>query len=560
MDLARDDVRDTVSNWFDEKVALPVQLGKDMDVLKSLSCADIRVNPNFRSNARDIARRLQSISSALEEISMALKGEIDTFRAVTRKCGIAVLPDEVLSTIFDFAYVDWDKRATIGLSHVNRLFRSVMLAKPHLWTDMDSCADMVKTCLPRTRNLPLTVHFTVHCFVEPSACRLDSILTELMPFAKQWGNLKVYFEYWSAGYDEKRHTALPVCRTSVDTPMLRHLSLYSEHDQDAPASPFDWTQWNCPQLQRLDAEYYFPLNLPGLSNVSELFLTLRVDDTNMSGILSQVAKMMNMAYLSFELANTLETNDIVVFERFDFPQIRRLRITTTVHFHEEDFSPALKRSLFSSLFFPGVEELVVEINGTDFVVYESGWTNACTRNYYYNKEAKRIFRHVDQFPNARVFHLQIFTPLGDHHDSDGYSVVSIPLKMLPSVKRFILDGTTRFDIIEPEDQDETYYVEEDAVAPRVIGHTFPILDEMTFESRDTSIASDWVKMYLHEMKDSGRWNALFKLDVFEYNRSGFGERKVYEGEEALVWCDEVVRLRKIREEEARQASNDFDSD
>ncbi|KLO08063.1 hypothetical protein SCHPADRAFT_894144 [Schizopora paradoxa] len=560
-DSESDDVLDAVSSWLGHEVALPVELEKEINTLKSLSCTDVRGDPNLRKHVRGISCRLHRLLSSLEEISTAVKGEINGFEAVTCKCGIAMLPDEVLLTIFEMAIQSWNEWSTIRLSHVNRQFRAIMLACPRLWTGMDSSREMVKSCFPRTRGLPLNVYLSVYCFAMPDECRFDLVLTELLPLAKHWGALRMYFNSLTTG-DERRHRSLSglmMSRASVDAPILKHLTLQGEHHSDVPVTTvpaFNWSQWNCPQLRKLDAEHYFPLNLPGLSNVSTLSLTLRVNNPKISEILAQIAGMKNMTDLALELSNTFYESEIIVFERFEVPQVRRLRITTTLHFLNYDISPALKRSIFSSLFFPGAEELYLKINGGDYTDYERFLDDTWTRDYFFNKEVNRIFRHVEQFPLVHHFHFRIRTPFGDHHDSEGYSNVTIPFNMLPSLKHFILNVNTSFDIEEPADPDETYFEEEDAVAPRVIGDAFPVLDSMTLDMGEPSVAAKWLKRYLHEMKDRGRWNELFKLEVFVYRLSAkfdaLRDRMDYEGEEALAWCEEV--LERKCDEEAQQAA------
>ncbi|KLO08065.1 hypothetical protein SCHPADRAFT_932008 [Schizopora paradoxa] len=556
----RDDVLGAVSNWLDYRIASSAELGKEMDTLRLVSSAEMRGNTALRNHVREVVCRLQRLSSTLNELAVAAKEQIDAFGDVSRKCGIALLPDEVLATIFDFAVEHWKKwKMAVKLSHVDRQFRSVALESPRLWTQMSSRGEMVKTCFSRTKGLPLEVDLHVHCYHSPVECRFDPVLLELLPLAKNWGTLSIFFGFLHSRDEESRGQNLSgrtMRHASVDAPLLRKLTFYGEQYEVAPHDVFDWSLWNCPQLRYLDADKYFPLHLPGLSNVSTLYITLHTNDENMSEILSEITGMKNMDFLSLEFVHTHENWDIEVLERFEFPQVRRLKITTTLSYLKEDINTSLKRIIFSSLFFPGAVEFHLELNGGDLsdFEYDSYFEIRGIRDYDFNKEINRIFRHVDQFPLVEFFSLDISSPIGDRR-----SRVSIPFNMLPSLKRFVFDSNTSFTIEEPEDPDEIYYEEENMVAPRVVGDVLPVLESMTFRLRagKPAVIAGWVGQYLRGLKEGGRWNELLELVVMGYGASDLGKMS-YVGEKALEWCDDQLREEQGEEESA--TTDDADSD
>ncbi|KLO08077.1 hypothetical protein SCHPADRAFT_1001181 [Schizopora paradoxa] len=543
----RDDVLDAVSNWFDHGVSLPVELGKEMDTLRQFSYMDMRGNPGLREHVRLIIRRLERLSSNLAGLASAVTEQIDAFGIVSRNCGIALLPNEVLAKILDLVVNTAEKKrqTTVELSHVARQFRSMMLEWPKFWTNMYSWShpEMIKLLSSRARGLPLTVDLNVYCFSSPDECRLDPAFTDLVSLAEHWRTLHV-IHAWTFYDREKRNrlqTAESWHHVSIHGPLLEVLAIIALEFHAAPLHAFDWSRWTFPRLREAIFDNYFPFLLPGLSQVSVLSLTLRVTDGKMGEILAEVVKMKNVQDLTLELSNTLQDHDITAFGRFEIRQVKRLRIITTLHYKEDDLSPALKRSIFSSLFFPGVDDLILQLKGSEFSVPENHWRDTYIRHFYFNKEINRIFRNIDQFPIASYFYLHISSPFGDREDSEGRSEIYVPLNMLPSLKRFAFSSDTRFHIVEPEDPDETYYEDEDVVAPRVIGDAFPLLESMTLDMEDfmDSATAHWVQEYLHKMMDRGGWDASFKLLVGEYHSSGHRWTN-YVGDKALEWCSNML--------------------
>ncbi|KLO08064.1 hypothetical protein SCHPADRAFT_908899 [Schizopora paradoxa] len=253
--------------------------------------------------------------------------------------------------------------------------------------------------------------------------------------------------------------------------------------------------------------------------------------------------MKNLQDLALEFTNTFVDPDLTVFNPFEIPQVRRLSITTTVHFVPDDLSPALRRAIFSSLFFPGVIDLIVKLKASDCGECEDYFDDKYDRDFFFNKEINRIFRHIDQFPLVESFCLDIFAPYSCYEDSIAHLEAYIPLNMLPSLKRIVMKGNRGFDIKEPEHPDEIFYQEEAAVAPRISGDAFPLLDSVTLDLRIYCAAACWIQEYLRRARDRRSWNSSFKLIIGRKNSMGILEGS-YLGEKALEWCSDLLNKYK----------------
>ncbi|KLO04813.1 hypothetical protein SCHPADRAFT_1003189 [Schizopora paradoxa] len=529
-----------------------------MDALKSVSCVDVQRNPALRGQIQGIARRLRDLSIISIGFADAMKESCEAFGAVSNKIGIALLPDEVLIMIFDLVLADVEDsdkhitvsclwKAAVNLSHVDQHFRSVMLDCPRFWTNMSSCGEMVEACFPRTKGLPLKVHLNISYCTDSEERYFDPVLAELLPLAKYWGRLDIIISHIEEDERSFKNTTGETLR-QLDAPLLNELNIKAVPFPEFQNFNLDCAQWNSPNLRSVIAFECFPLYLPGLSNVFDLFVMIRVDDEKISEILGEIKRMQNLRYLSLEMSNTHYPGNIDVFERFEFPQVERLRIVSELHFRKDDSSPALKRSIFSSLFFPGAKQLVLEIKGGDYMDYESetDWDENYTRDYLFNTEINRIFRHVDQFPRVKIFAFNILSPRGVHRNSVMRSEAYIPLNMLPSVKHLRLNSNMRFDVKEPEDPDEILFDDEIAVAPRVTGNRLPILDSITLCMRKPSRLAEWVREYLLRVKDREMWNGLFELNLKELKKSGIRSTR-YIGDKALNWCEDRVNRTATQE-------------
>ncbi|KLO05557.1 hypothetical protein SCHPADRAFT_910961, partial [Schizopora paradoxa] len=107
--------------------------------------------------------------------------------------------------------------------------------------------------------------------------------------------------------------------------------------------------------------------------------------------------------------------------------------------------------------------------------------------------------------------------------------------MLPNVKHFTLESNTRLDIKEPEKPDEIAFENERAVPPRVVGQKLPVLQTVTLDMLDASVAAGWLEEYLGRLKDAGELAGFHELVVMEENENYSRHKVSYPGAEALRW-------------------------
>ncbi len=394
---------------------------------KSLSLTDIRRRPDLGNRTQCMAYRLRVLSDSLTELASIIKDEHKTLEVLNRKYGLTSLPDDVLAMTFDlavnerFGFCKW--KTAVRLSHVCQHFRYIMLACPRMWTDMNTSSEMVASCAPRAKGVSLSVNFSVDTRADRDGWVFQPVLAELLTHAKRWGRLSMAFRPSSRDVllqFEERNELNGQNLRHLEAPLLEELYIDGGDFDGAPRPYWDWTQWNTPKLRRIEAIYHFPRSLPGLVNVTSIDLTLRVHDDSMSGILGEISKLDHLQDLALCFTRCVYDENAVPHVKLEFPHVKRLEIKTELHIRIEDSTPAAKRSLFSSLFFPGVVHLKLSITGADFTeeLLESEMLDKRIYNYYFNKEIARILIHDDQYPRVDDFHLKIRSPFGDHHDSE----------------------------------------------------------------------------------------------------------------------------------------------
>ncbi|KLO08089.1 hypothetical protein SCHPADRAFT_1001190 [Schizopora paradoxa] len=552
---SRADVFASVTNWFDSdcKVALPTELKKDVDAVLSLRYAEILRNPGHRETIKHVADEVQSISSRVSSLASALQEKTNALLAILHKCGIALLPDEVLAAIFGFVIeltVPEDTkltshkwRAAVKLSHVSRRFRSVMLACPRFWTNMNSSRKMAAACLPRTKGLPLSVNLTIEVHDEKNEQTFEPILSELLPVREFWGRLHLNFNstysyksHWRCEYD----TLIKHMLYRMDAPMLQELSIeYKDYTYYRRRQlNWDWSQWKTPNLRRLEVKSYFPFSLPGLVNITSLDLSISVDDSQMARILKEISEISNLQDLAVELLNA-KNYPFLVLEKLEFPRVQRLKIKTTLKLEATDGIMAIKRSIFSSLFFPNAIEIQLQIEGCDDKSGPGSYHEAeGAFILHFNKEICCIFRHIHQFPRLERLYLEISPWDDSERDCKVHAKLALPLNMLPNLKDLTLRCNTRFDISEPDVRDGIFYRQK---PPRVVGNAFPALNTVTFDVdvREASSAARWLGEYLVEMRGRGKWDEFRELKVVERVGKDL-KTTTFPGDDALQWCKNII--------------------
>ncbi len=253
---------------------------------------------------------------------------------------------------------------------------------------------MVASCLPRANGLPLTVNLTVHRKANEGDWLFDPVLAEVLPHSKRWHHLHMALDYGRRDVQVDGSNNGQELRC-LDALLLRELHIEGCSFNGSGDWPqWDWTRWNTPNLRHLTTDYYFPHALPGLATVTRLRVSLCINDDSTSRIFKEISRMVHLLDLALSFSNDSDdTTDIVLHEKMEFPSVQRLVIENHLHIPDEYRNPALKRSLFSSLFFPHVIDLRVELYGNASL----DDMERSMRNLYFNKEVIRLFRHVDQF-------------------------------------------------------------------------------------------------------------------------------------------------------------------
>ncbi len=511
---------------------------------KTLSLPYIQRRPALCHRARDVLSVLRSLSKDIFGLAAAIKEQCEIYEIVNRKCGLASLPDDVLAMIFDYSVNNKDEdkyrasirwTAAVRLSHVCRHFRTISLSCPRLWTTMSKSRRMVAACLPRTKGLPLSVDLMFHRHYFSMDWFFEPVLTEILPHSKRWRHLSIIVDSASSAANiplEDVRNLKGQKLGYLDAPILEELLIdnsdYHSNNIDAPES-WDWSQCNTPNLRRIKTIFCFPRSLPGLANVTNVDVAIRIDDASIFGTLKELSRLEHLRDLALELRSCEDTNNIGIerFEKMEFTRVQHLEIRTDLELHFDFGTLATKCSLFSSLFFPCAVHLQLELSSFEYLD-AIGWME---RHMYFNKEVITIFRHIDQFPRVDNFRLKIYSPL--RNDYETYTELSIPLNMLASLKHFTLQTNAPLFIKEPTD---IVFEEEDRVAPRVVGDVLPVLRTLTLDMLDPRVAACWVGEYLEDLREQDKLDGFGELVVMENDDSG-GRRTVsYLGREALEWC------------------------
>ncbi len=103
--------------------------------------------------------------------------------------GIASLPDELLSLIFEFTACPGEgTRQGVWLSHVSRRFRVVALEVRHLWTTLDGNAteNELRACITRSGS-ETDLHIVIHGTMSNS--QFHTFLDMCLPMAPRWSTL-----------------------------------------------------------------------------------------------------------------------------------------------------------------------------------------------------------------------------------------------------------------------------------------------------------------------------------------------------------------------------------
>ncbi len=252
---------------------------------------------------------------------------------------------------------------------------------------------------------------------------------------------------------------LSVIQTSVrrsEVPMFPLLeSLLIRNNKPANALYTNYSEfahWNTPSLRHISAVHYFPLSLPNLENLTTLDITLILKSNRFcrraQGTLKDESSRRTSA-LKLDNCSYPYVEPITIrnYKRTDLPSVRRLRIETELRKFDSG-SSLLKRSLFSSLFFPGVIDLHVRLCGElpKLYPYSPNDSNSDT-TLELAIEVMDIFRNIEQFLRVERFHLELHALCDALPNTaawigsqQGRISLFVPLNMLPSAKHISLQS------------------------------------------------------------------------------------------------------------------------
>ncbi|KLO11197.1 hypothetical protein SCHPADRAFT_482385 [Schizopora paradoxa] len=387
------------------------------------------------------------------------------------RCFVASIPEDALAMIFDFVFTalcaEFDSETSpdhppalsiMKLSHVNQRFRLVSLSYPHLWTHISSTLKqpemgLVKACLERSRDLPVTVHLTIYlCGAYYPFC--DDVTAAARKCAHRWRSVHIHFAYIHC-------TPLNASELSVDptrgteemrdisAPALEYLRLISEGSSLDEELLFLET-WNVPRLHGLTTVHSFPSKLSSFMAITSLDMKLGLFRTGQSNDfldLIRSSKIPNLTDLSITIDHDERfwRRDIGIgieppYPITPIPSIQRLRITTSIGAHRNLYGEGRERDLFHALSFPNARDLSVTFEGEHQHVRDP------MPHFYLSHIAERIFitddvRPADWDPKYRQFprvdRLVInISSSGLEPDKFAGEVASflLPLHIFPSLK------------------------------------------------------------------------------------------------------------------------------
>ncbi len=399
-----------------------------------MACTEVRnIGMTGRSNLLSRARRtmlkLMLLSHTLSELTSAIQVDSEAaqanFEAVRRMCCLASLPTELLACVFDYV-VSGDPsltnpsrwKAAVTLSHVCRYFRDMALSRAHLWVNISCSGDMAASCLLRSKDVPLDVELAVAFeYADPDNLSFERLFLGATSHSKRWRRLDVQFLSNLDGDGAVNRTPLsdPDVRQTFRSPYVPLLeSLLIRNNKPANALYTNYSEfahWNTPSLRHISAVHYFPLSLPNLENLTTLDITLILNQIDFAVVLKELSRMRALEDFALKLDNCsypyVEPITIRNYKRTDLPSVRRLRIETELRKFDSG-SSLLKRSLFSSLFFPGVIDLHVRLCGElpKLYPYSPNDSNSDT-TLELAIEVMDIFRNIEQFLRVERFHLEL---------------------------------------------------------------------------------------------------------------------------------------------------------
>ncbi|KLO15351.1 hypothetical protein SCHPADRAFT_927269 [Schizopora paradoxa] len=517
--------------------------------------------------ARHTFLRFKALSDSLGALSYAIYVKsliaLDNLVSVMNMASLVNLPNELLSRIFDFV-VNGDQSLTIParqkaaviLSHVCRYFRNTALSCAQLWSNIGGSREMAALCLSRSQNAPLDVKLTIGSisrgYSEPYDFLPDVILEDAVHHISRWKSLEIQLmsvraEAIDLGRDFVKGSEIRRAFRGFDAPSLKSLSVRGER------LPYRyWNEvfaelesWNAPGIRHITSSHYFPLRFPGLVNVADLNLKLDLDGINLTDVLNDLSKMTALKDLELTLDGGSNFRNLPLQEeRTDMRGVERLHINVPfTKEHESDPRSSLKK-FFSSLLFPGVVDLQINLTGD----LKKSYPEADAAENSLIEVMIYIFQHTEQFPSVEWFYLKVIgddgSPLNARPDQIGRISLVVPLGLLPSLKHLKIFSNFKLLFFGDSGPGDDFFKQNpqfswESWLPGAPGMALPALEIISInivdDRRWCQVISLAAKI-MQEQKERGDWGRSSKLIVLDSTKKGGGRTSVYKGKAALEWC------------------------
>ncbi|KLO15333.1 hypothetical protein SCHPADRAFT_269792 [Schizopora paradoxa] len=382
------DMHDVVSSWLARDHPIPEHWKPHTDPINAMPYSELRDLgvkgcTDLARQTRDTAMRLESLSRTFHALSGAIYTEyrsaLDNFVAATNMASLITLPNETLSRIFEFVVNGDDefpvrarRDAAVTLSHICKYFRDTALSCAELWANITGNSDLAALCLSRSKNVPLDldvrIGYSQRGIPETYHFTFDKLLQEALNHSNRWRSLRIQYMFCK-GFDDSdtdfiRGSEFTEAFRGLDAPSLE--SLLIESNSSLLGACYAYTElegWRAPNLRFATFEHYFPLRFPALANVTNLVLSHRLGQIPLDELVKDLSRMTSLEELNLTIYGGAFPNpDANPTERTYLPSVKILKIY--VHHAGMPFgmmSPT--RALFSSLFFPELEDLNVTLHG-----------------------------------------------------------------------------------------------------------------------------------------------------------------------------------------------------
>lgn len=228
-------------------------------------------------NAEELQEALEAVLVVVVAKSVVLNFSKE-FSAITTQVGLDLIPDDILSIVFEYAHDTEDSLVAETLSHVNHRFRKMVLRMPKLWTYISSkrdsssrAAELLTRSVPQLLSVLIEGRSNLRKFdkqpkeeqKEEFAFLLNSFKISVVSPSHRLGSLKFHLDI---GHRKGRDCSfLKLLRKSYGTltfPVLQTLEIaydkLSSEEETLPDSVQFCVNWEMPSLSTLKARNFIP--------------------------------------------------------------------------------------------------------------------------------------------------------------------------------------------------------------------------------------------------------------------------------------------------------------